>query len=172
MDRVDFDYVTLLLARNRCGANLPVDELLHRFAFPALDFARFSEQPEFETKISAYIKQLTDEGYGAREKAKLLHEAGLPIVYGILTDTAQPAVARLRAHELLGDAASPPAAGAAGGAAPGSTNVTYQLVINLPGAASQMLHGTAPASLPLAVPALPTAASSEEEAEAAAYIDE
>lgn len=132
-DAITEDFVALLVARNRCGASIPIEELLHRNAIPLTDFNRFLLSPTFISTVKRYIAELTAQGMGVEAKSALLHEAGLPIVYEILADPAQPALARLKAHEILGTVSGK----GEKNAAPSHTlNVngnggSYQLVINL-----------------------------------------
>jgi hypothetical protein len=151
-DAITEDFVALLVARNRCGPALPIEELLHRNAIPLEVFSQLLTSPTFTARVRALVQELTAAGFGVEAKSAVLHEAGLPIVYEILADPAQPALARLKAHEILGTvsgkadrfkSATAPGNGAtlnlngAGG--------TYQLVINLgPAAPQQTLRGVTP----------------------------
>lgn len=126
------DFVALLVARNRCGPAIPIEDLLHRNAIPLAEFHAMLASPGFVETVKRYIAELTAQGFGVESKAAVLHEAGLPIVYEILADRAQPALARLKAHEILGTVS-----GKGERPAPTTTiNATggtgaYQLVINL-----------------------------------------
>jgi hypothetical protein len=130
-DSITEDFVALLVARNRCGPNIDIYELLHRNAVPPTVFERLLAAPTFVATVKRYMAELTASGFGVQSKAAVLHEAGLPIVYEILGDRAQPALARLKAHEILGAVSGK-------GETPSTTlNVNaggagaYQLVINL-----------------------------------------
>lgn len=124
----DEDFIALLIARNRCGPNLPIAELLHRHSIPKDAFEQAMESPLFTETIKRHVKELTANGFGVEQKAAILHEAGTPIVYDILRDPDSPAMARLKAYEMLGDVAgkSKKAVAAIAGTANG-----YQLVINI-----------------------------------------
>jgi len=102
---IDRDFLALLLAKNRVGACRPVHEVLYAHAIPVSEYEELTADPSFEALVSKYVKQLNDEGFGVEQKAAVLHEMGLPIVFDILRDPEQPAMARLRAHEMLGDIA-------------------------------------------------------------------
>jgi hypothetical protein len=130
-DSITEDFVALLVARNRCGPNIDIYELLHRNAVPPAVFERLLAAPTFVSTVKRYMAELTASGFGVQSKAAVLHEAGLPIVYEILGDRAQPALARLKAHEILGAVSGKGETptqtvnlNAAGGG-------SYQLVINL-----------------------------------------
>jgi hypothetical protein len=129
------DFVALLVARNRCGPAIPIEELLHRNAIPLEDFQRLLTSGTFVATTKRYVHELTQAGFGVEAKSAVLHEAGLPIVYEILADPAQPALARLKAHEILGtvsgkgDPARAPGANTLNVGINGSG--AYQLVINL-----------------------------------------
>lgn len=127
------DFVALLVARNRCGPAIPIEDLLHRNAIPLQVFQGYLSSPTFVETVKRYMAELTQAGFGVESKAAVLHEAGLPIVYEILSDRAQPALARLKAHEILGTVSGKgerPAAHATINATNGGTGA-YQLVINL-----------------------------------------
>ena len=97
------DFVALLVARNRVGASIPLEELLHRYGVPLEDFQELAKQTTFHDKIKQQVESLTKTGFGVEEKAAILHEAGLPVLYEMLNNEDLPASARLKAHEMLGD---------------------------------------------------------------------
>lgn len=144
-DSITEDFVALLVARNRCGPAIPIEDLLHRNAIPLPVFHQYLASPAFIETVKRYIAELTQAGFGVESKAAVLHEAGLPIVYEILSDRAQPALARLKAHEILGTVSGKgerPTAHATINATNGGAGA-YQLVINL-GPATPVATLTAP----------------------------
>lgn len=102
---INIDYVALLLARNRCSLNAPIEDVLHQHQIPLNFLDTCMADPEFEAKIVKHVRMLQADGFSVEAKAAMLHEMGLPTVFGILQDPDAPAAARLKAHEQLGDIA-------------------------------------------------------------------
>jgi hypothetical protein len=89
------------LARNHVGNKLPLKEVLDADMIP-VDFAELAlKDPIFVEKTRTYVKQLTENGFGFKEKSRVLAEDGLKIAHKILHDSVAPANVRLKALENL-----------------------------------------------------------------------
>jgi hypothetical protein len=83
------------------GNKLPLKDLLDADMIP-LDFAELAlKDPLFVEKTRTYVKQLTENGFGFKEKSRVLAEDGLKIAHKILHDNVAPANVRLKALENL-----------------------------------------------------------------------
>jgi hypothetical protein len=129
---IDRDFIALLVAKNRAGASVPIPDLLRAHAIAQTEYDACCADPTFEATVTKYAKQLNEEGFGVEQKAAVLHEMGLPIVFDILRDPEQPAMARLKAHEMLGDVSGQSKAKKLQQLTAHASG--YQLIINLPGA--------------------------------------
>lgn len=98
---LDLEHLAMALARNRVGNKLPMKEVLEADMI-SIEFAEMAmKDPLFVAKTKRYTKDLMDNGFSFKEKARIIAEDGLLIAHKILHDNIAPANVRLKALENL-----------------------------------------------------------------------
>lgn len=97
----DIKRLALIVARNHVGPNDPIDEVLAEFGEDPSALADLLDDPVFKKYVKQYTQELQDKGLSFKLKSRLLAEDALAVIYGMVNDPDMPAVARLRAFELL-----------------------------------------------------------------------
>jgi hypothetical protein len=121
--------LAMAIARNRAGPNDPIEEVLAACAVSPNDFLRIADDKVFKGYVTAYAKELTENGYSFAAKCRVLAENAIEDLYYLAKDAEMPAAARVKAVENLVDW---------GGLAPKNSSAvdagrpTFSISINLP----------------------------------------
>lgn len=134
--------LALAIARNQVGANVPVHEVLAAEGVTQQEYDAIKKNPTFTGYVTAFAKDLTENGFSFAAKSRVLAEALLPDVYHLARDVDAPAAVRLKAIEDIvewGDLKPKKSVETGGG--PG-----YSITINIPGALPTTVTAKAPAA--------------------------
>lgn len=93
--------LALAVARNTVGANLPLADVLKREGVSQQEYAHISANNIYQKYLTAYTKELTENGFSFSAKARVLAEDLLPNLYYIARDVDSPAPSRIKAIENL-----------------------------------------------------------------------
>jgi hypothetical protein len=93
--------LALAVARNTVGANLPLTDVLKREGVSQQEYANISANNTYQQYLTAYTKELTENGFSFSAKARVLAEDLLPNLYYIARDVDSPAPSRIKAIENL-----------------------------------------------------------------------
>lgn len=93
--------LALAVARNTVGADLPLADVLKREGVSQQEYAHISANNTYQKYLTAYTKELTENGFSFSAKARVLAEDLLPNLYYIARDMDSPAPSRIKAIENL-----------------------------------------------------------------------
>jgi len=121
----------LAVARNRVGAKLPIADVMRAEGMTEADYETFTGNPTFNTYVAAYVKELTEAGFGFSAKCRVLAEDLLPTAYHMSMDNGVSPAVRAKLIENIVEW---------GGLRPKNTTATveksgpgFSITINLPG---------------------------------------
>ena len=98
---LELEHLAMALARNHVGNKLSLKEVLDADMI-SVEFAETAlSDPLFVAKTKRYAKDLMENGFSFKEKARIIAEDGLLIAHKILHDSIAPANVRLKALENL-----------------------------------------------------------------------
>ena len=98
---LELERLAMAIARNQVGNKLPLKDVLEADMI-SIEFAEMAfKDPLFVTKTKRYAKDLVENGFSFKEKARIIAEDGLLIAHKILHDNVAPANVRLKALENL-----------------------------------------------------------------------
>ena len=126
--------LALSVARNAVGPNNPIGSVLASEALTQAEYDRISPNPTYQKYLSAYTKDLTENGFSFAAKAQVLAEDLLPIAHALVKDPDVAGPARVKMMENLVEWAGlkpKQSVMATGG-------VGYSIVINIPSAGVEM----------------------------------
>lgn len=86
-------------ARNRVGANLPIQSVLAGEGLTQAEYDQIKVNPQYQRYVDAYTKELQDNGFSIQAKSRLLAEDLLPTMYHLARDPDAPAAARVKIFE-------------------------------------------------------------------------
>lgn len=140
--------LALAVARNKVGPNDPIEEILAAQCTSPDEFTALLTDPLFKRYVREYVAELTEKGVSFVMKARILAEAGLPVMHHIVLDNDAPATSRVRAQELLTEWGQCVPKDAVNAAGPG-----FSITVNIPSLPSASIQVDAPARV--AGPAAP-----------------
>lgn len=109
--------LALAVARNRVGAQVPLDELLAAEHVAPEQFAEYMKDPVFVRYIKQFALELQENGFSFRAKSRVAAEDLIKVAYKIVTDDETPAAVRMKGIENFvswGDLAPKPASSQTG----------------------------------------------------------
>lgn len=128
--------IAINIARNKLGANLPVEALLPALGLDQDEFEELASNPQLARYVEAYTKELQDNGFSFAAKARILAEDLLPDAYKMAKDRDISPAVRAKMIENLVEWGDLKPKNSANVAAPGSG---FSITINLPGGQQHVL---------------------------------
>jgi len=71
---IDLETVAFAVARNQCGAKIPIDDLLTELGLTPTEFLEFADDPIFKRSVQLFAKEMTENGVSFQMKARLQAE--------------------------------------------------------------------------------------------------
>lgn len=121
--------LALAVARNRVGPKYPIEDVLLSEGVPQSEFSRFLDDAVFSRHVTAYVTELTENGFSFKAKCRVLAEDAVKTLYHMARDPDAPAASRVKCIENLvqyADLAPKPTLNAEGSAAP------FHITFNIP----------------------------------------
>jgi len=118
----------MAVARNHVGPNDDISVVLLREDVPANEFAAIEKDRVYQRYVTAYTKELEENGFSFAAKCRILAEDAIQSMYDMSKNEEMPAAARVKAVENLvewGGLAAPKIA--QDGAGTGGFHITFNL---------------------------------------------
>jgi hypothetical protein len=96
---INLDALAFAIARNHCGANEPINNVLAAEGVTADDFMRIADDKVFQRSVQNYTKELTENGTSFQLKARLQAEDLLARQFLLIHDPETPPAVAVKAIE-------------------------------------------------------------------------
>jgi len=87
---IDLETVAFAVARNQCGAKIPIDDLLTELGLTPTEFLEFADDPIFKRSVQLFAKEMTENGVSFQMKARLQAEELLKKQWKVIHDPDTP----------------------------------------------------------------------------------
>jgi hypothetical protein len=93
--------LAMAIARNKAGADEPVQTILLREGVSNTDYLNYQKDPVFQRYVLAYTKEMEENGVSFATKCRILAEDAIQSMYLMAKDVDTPAASRVKAVENL-----------------------------------------------------------------------
>lgn len=135
--------LAMAVARNRVGANKPIESVLTAEFIKPAEFGGYLSDPVFKNYVLAYTSEFEKNGVSFAAKCRVLAEDAIKDLYYMVKDPDAPAAARVKAVENLVDWGGLAPKADAGAASRGSG---FSITIQLPNAQEMTISASAPST--------------------------
>lgn len=130
---IDLEALAFAVARNHCGPDHPIEEVLATEGISLEEFTHVLEDKLFQTAVKKYTKELTENGTSFQLKARLQAEELLARQFFLIHDPETPPAVAVKAIENTVRWAGLEPKTSPNGAS-GAVGAGFQIIFNLNGA--------------------------------------